>query len=38
VYNRSVERVDEFKEYAEKRGVTDEQYQVVTDLKEIGRR
>jgi hypothetical protein len=36
VYNRSPERVEEFKSYAKDNEVEEENYEVVTDLKVIG--
>jgi hypothetical protein len=36
VYNRSPERVDEFKAYAKENEVEEGHYEVVKDLKEIG--
>jgi len=36
VYNRSSERVEEFKTYAKENEVGEGEYEVVTDLKVIG--
>lgn len=36
VYNRSSQRVDEFKTYASENEVKEEHYIVVKDIKEIG--
>lgn len=36
VYNRSPERVEEFKTYAKENEIEEDHYEVITDLKVIG--